>query len=70
MTGEHTPASSDLPRSLGKPALGALRAAGYVRLEQIADTGEIEISRLHGVGPKAMEQLRRALAAKGLSFVR
>jgi hypothetical protein len=29
---------------------------------------EIEVGQLHGIGPNALEQLRRALRSKGLSF--
>ena len=42
--------------------------AGYVRLEQLTKLRESEMMRLHGMGPKALEQLRRALAAQGLAF--
>lgn len=59
---------SDLPSELAKPARRALIAAGYLRLEQLAQVSEAEILRLHGMGPKALDQIRRALAARGLSF--
>jgi hypothetical protein len=29
---------------------------------------EAEVKKLHGIGPNALAQLRRALAAHGLSF--
>lgn len=60
--------ASDLPIGLGKPAQRALAAAGYSRLEELTAISETEIKRLHGIGPNAIEQLRQALAAKGLSF--
>jgi len=50
---------------LGKPARRALAAAGYVRLEQLAEASEAEVMKLHGMGPRALERLRRALAAMG-----
>jgi DNA-directed RNA polymerase alpha subunit len=59
---------SDLPIRLGKPAQRALAAAGYVRLDQLTQVSEAELLQLHGMGPKALEQIRSALAAKGLSF--
>lgn len=59
---------SDLPQNLAAPARRALTGAGYTRLEQLAGASEDDIMRLHGMGPKAMEQLRRALAARGLAF--
>ncbi len=59
---------SDLPSGLGKPARGALAEAGYVRLEQFTKLREADVLRLHGMGPKALERIRRALAARGQSF--
>lgn len=59
---------SDFPAGLARPALRALAGAGYTRLEQVSRASEAEVKRLHGMGPKALEQLRRALAAQGLSF--
>lgn len=59
---------NDLPVQLSKPAQRALAAAGYHRLEQFTALRETEVLRLHGMGPKAMEQIRQLLAAKGLSF--
>jgi hypothetical protein len=59
---------SDLPTALAKPAQRALAGAGYVRLEQLTKVSEAEVMKLHGMGPKALDQIRRALAAKGLAF--
>lgn len=59
---------SDLPSDLAQPARRALRQAGYTRLEHLADPGESEIKHLHGIGPKAIDHLRRALSVRGLSF--
>lgn len=59
---------SDLPDKLAAPARRALESAGYTRLAQLAEHSEAEIKKLHGMGPKALEQLRQALAAQGLSF--
>jgi hypothetical protein len=61
-------AESDLPPELSKPAQRALAGAGYVRLEQLTKVSKAEVLNLHGMGPKGIEQLRRALAAKGLAF--
>lgn len=60
--------ASDLPQGLAQPARRALVAAGYERLEQLSALSEAEVAQLHGIGPNALAQLRRALAAKGLSF--
>lgn len=58
----------DFPAELSKPAQRALAAAGYARLEHLTKVSEADLKRLHGMGPKALDQLRRALAARGLSF--
>jgi hypothetical protein len=65
---KHAEPESDLPAGLAKPAQRALAGAGYVRLDQLAKLSAATLMRLHGMGPKALDQLRRALAAKGLSF--
>jgi len=62
-------ATSDLPK-LAAPAQRALDAAGIRRLDQLTRFSEDEIKQLHGIGPNALDQLRRSLAAKGLSFAR
>lgn len=59
---------SDLPAGLSRPAQRALAAAGYTRLDQLTEASEAELLKLHGMGPKAIEQIRRALAARGQSF--
>ncbi len=59
---------SDFPVGLAAPARRALAGAGYSRLEQLSRVNEAEIKQLHGIGPNALDQLRRALAARGLSF--
>ena len=60
---------SDLPR-LAAPARRALTVAGIHRLDQLSQLSEEEIRQLHGIGPNALDQLRRALDAKGLSFAK
>jgi DNA-directed RNA polymerase alpha subunit len=64
----HDQQESDLPAELASPARRALVGAGYVRLEQFTRLSEADVLQLHGMGPKAMDQIRRALAARGLSF--
>jgi hypothetical protein len=59
---------TDFPTGLSKPAQRALAGAGYVRLEQLTTVREAELLKLHGMGPKALRLLRRALEARGLSF--
>ncbi len=57
-----------LPAGLSRPALRALAVAGIVGLEEAAAHSEAEVAALHGVGPKAIIQLRAALAASGRTF--
>ncbi|MBX3052484.1 MAG: DUF3224 domain-containing protein [Caldilineaceae bacterium] len=61
-------AAGDLPTGLAAPAQRALAGAGIQRLDQLARISEAELKKLHGIGPKAVEQLRQALHARGLSF--
>ena len=62
------PHENDLPSALAAPARRALLAAGCQSLEQVAQLSEVEVKRLHGIGPNAIKQLRVALAARGLEF--
>jgi DNA-directed RNA polymerase alpha subunit len=53
---------------LSAPAHRALANAGYTTLEQLSRISEKQLLALHGVGPKALPELRSALADAGLSF--
>jgi uncharacterized protein YdhG (YjbR/CyaY superfamily) len=53
---------------LGAPARRALSAAGYTRLDQLAQVSERDLKKLHGMGPSAIMALREALQKRGLSF--
>ena len=55
---------------LAAPARRALSAAGYTRLDQLAEVSEADLKKLHGMGPTAITALREALHARGLSFHR
>jgi hypothetical protein len=59
---------SNLPEGLAAPALRALAQAGFTRIEQFTTLTEAEISQMHGMGPKAIDLIRIALDAKGLTF--
>lgn len=59
---------NDWPAGLAAPAQRALSKAGLTRLEQLSAISEDELSRMHGIGPRALALLRAALADKGLSF--
>jgi hypothetical protein len=60
--------TDDLPTGIGAPATRAFAAAGYTRLEQFTQVRAKDALALHGVGPKAVGIIRRALADRGLSF--
>jgi hypothetical protein len=60
--------TSDFPPKLSKPAQRALANAGYTRLAQLTAVRGADLAKLHGMGPKALGQLREALAARGESF--
>jgi hypothetical protein len=68
----HDPASredgEEFPRAMGQPAIRAVRAAGYTRLDHLATASEAELLELHGFGPKALSVVRDALHARGLTF--
>lgn len=69
----HKEIAANKPTPLYKLCLGpqvndALDAAGFQTLEAIAERTEAEIAAINGVGSKAIEGLRAALAARGLSF--
>lgn len=61
---------SDLPAALAAPARRALAAAGYTRLEQLTTATASDLLALHGMGPNAIEQVRRALAERKLSLAK
>jgi hypothetical protein len=53
---------------LSAPARRAVSAAGYTRLDQLAQSSESDLAKLHGMGPTAIAALRAALDERGLSF--
>ena len=53
---------------LAAPARRALSAAGYTRLDQLAQVSESDLTKLHGMGTTAIAALREALHERGLSF--
>jgi len=58
---------SDLPK-LAAPAQRALAGAGIQNLKDLTRFSEAEIKGLHGIGPNALKELRRAMKANGFSF--
>ena len=59
--------TNDLPK-LAAPAQRALSNAGIHSLAQLTKFSEADVKKLHGIGPNALEALRRALAEQGLAF--
>jgi predicted RecB family nuclease len=61
------PATSFLSE-LVAPARRALEAKGITTLAKLAKHTETEILELHGMGPRSIPKLSKALNAQGLSF--
>ena len=57
----------DFPKT-SQPALRALHNAGYTKLADLTRATEAELAALHGMGPKALGILKKALAAKKLKL--
>jgi hypothetical protein len=69
MVSRTPPYEGDIPwNELGAPAQRALAGAGYFWLADLAKISEADIKQLHGIGPRALNTLRGALQARGLSF--
>jgi hypothetical protein len=60
--------TNEWPKGVAAPAQHALASAGFTRLEQLAGVKESDLSKLHGMGPKALSALRKALEELGLTF--
>jgi hypothetical protein len=56
-----------LPK-IAAPAARALQAAGYTELHQLAGVHRSHLAGLHGMGPKALATIERALEEHGLSL--
>ena len=59
--------NDDLP-GVGQARSTGTRQGRILTVQQFTKLSEEEILQLHGMGPKALDQIRRSLAAKGLSF--
>jgi hypothetical protein len=55
---------------LGAPAARALQSAGYKTLGQLTRRTEREIAALHGVGPHAINVLRKHMLLNKLAFAK
>ncbi len=68
MTTSKSSLEDDFPSGLSQPARRALANADIKNLEQLAGFSKNYIKQLHGIGPKALEQLQQALGERGLAF--
>ena len=57
----------ELPR-IGAPATRALAGIGITRLSQLTEHRAADLLKLHGMGPRAIAILDKALADRGLSL--
>jgi DNA-directed RNA polymerase alpha subunit len=62
------PVESNLPAKLANPARRALLGAGYTQIEQLSEVSQDDLMQLHGIGAKAIQHIRQALAERGLSL--
>ncbi|MFJ5957974.1 hypothetical protein ACIQC5_18680 [Paenarthrobacter sp. NPDC092416] len=62
----HTP----LPKGLAAPVKRALAHEGIETLEQLAEFGQEQAVKLHGMGPVALAQIEDAMEESGISFGR
>jgi len=59
---------SGFPKGVGAPATRALTAAGYTELSQLAGVPVAELTKLHGMGPKALRVIQAAMEDQGSSL--
>ena len=57
-----------IPVKLAAPARRALANAGLDTLEKLARKRESDVAELHGIGPNALKDLKKAMKAQGLTF--
>lgn len=62
------PKPESFPSLLSNPARRALEAAGITNMKELSKHTEQEILKLHGMGPKSLPILRKALHDAGLEF--
>lgn len=60
---------SPLPINIGKPATNALLANGIHYLQDLEKISEKDLVNMHGVGPKAIRLLKKALNEKNLKLI-
>jgi len=58
-----------LPASIGRPATDALKSVDIFYLEDLGKFTEKELTKLHGVGPKAINILKNTLDANNMCLL-
>jgi DNA-directed RNA polymerase alpha subunit len=53
---------------LSAPALRALKGAGIYAITDFADWAEADVKKLHGIGPSAMEAIKKNMAENDIMF--
>lgn len=56
------------PKELAKPAIRALRIAGFDSIDALHNQRCADIAKLHGVGDKALKTITAELARRGLAW--
>jgi len=70
MISETHPNAEHFPKGVSGPALRAMHHAGVKSLKELAKWTEADLLALHGMGPKAIRVLKRALARQKRHFRR
>jgi hypothetical protein len=60
----------NFPAGISRPALRALVSAGLTELRHLSRIRESDLAEMHGMGPKAIGQLRAAMRSAGMRFKR
>ncbi len=56
------------PKELAKPAIRALRIAGFDSIDALHNQRYEDIANLHGVGDKALQTISAELTRRGLAW--
>ncbi|MDV7088545.1 helix-hairpin-helix domain-containing protein [Rhodococcus opacus] len=68
MSTSDTAGQTEFPATMGKVSRRELASHGYTRFDQLTTVTAKELSKIHGVGPKAIRILEEELAERGLGF--
>ncbi|EKT82229.1 hypothetical protein WSS_A13392 [Rhodococcus opacus M213] len=68
MSTSDTAGHTEFPASMGKVSRRELASHGYTRFDELTTVTAKELSKIDGVGPKAIRILEEELAERGLGF--